>query len=171
MTMTETRFEELSAAYGAALERWPEGERDAARELLAVSPDAQAMHDEARALDAALDGWTVPVPSEALMARILADAADVSASRGAAAEPARPAAAERPGLLARLFGEWGWRPAGAMMACLAIGFVAGLAGAPAPLEQAGPDADEIAAAEAGETLFDIAFFEEEDSDPFGLGLL
>jgi len=165
--MTETRFEELAAAYGADVSRWPNEEQAGARALLETSAQAQTALADAKALDAALDLWDAPQPSDALMARILGDAAEVSLGQAPDAAPAQSAPAKKPGLMSRLFGDWGWRPAGAMAACLAIGFVAGLSGAPAPVGST----NDVGSVENEETLMDMAFFAEDDSDPFGLGLL
>jgi hypothetical protein len=49
-----SRFEELTAAYGADLERWPEELRSEAQALLAVSDRARAALAEARTLDEAI---------------------------------------------------------------------------------------------------------------------
>lgn len=163
--MTETRFEELADAYGADLARWPLEERAGAEALLADSAAARALLDDAKALDATLDLWADPQPSDALMARILGDAAEagLAPAQEAAGPVVKPA---RPGLMQRLFGDWGWRPAGAMAACLAIGVVAGLSGTPAPMDGSYGTADA-----AEETLMDMAFFNEDDDDPFGLEML
>jgi hypothetical protein len=73
--ITEIRFEELAAAYGASVARWPAVAQPSVQALLETSPEARWVLDEAKALDAALDAWEVPQPSQALMARILGDAA------------------------------------------------------------------------------------------------
>jgi len=164
MTMTVDRFDELASAYGAAMFLWPPEEQAAAEALAATSPEAQAVLARERALDAAMDEWEAPVPSEALMAKILGDAAEVSASASVAAEQPR-AAETKPGFLTRFFGDVGWRPAGAMTACLAIGFVAGLSGAPAPI-----DGEEALITEDNAVV--ATFFDDEDeSDPFDLEIL
>ncbi len=54
--MNQYRLQELIEAYGADPARWPADERDAARALLAQSPDALAAQARARRLDEALDG-------------------------------------------------------------------------------------------------------------------
>lgn len=78
--MTEThralgleRFAALAEAYGAAIERWPAAEREAAQ---AMADDASARAILARAcdLDRLLDTYRIPEPSSALAGRILADA-------------------------------------------------------------------------------------------------
>lgn len=165
MTMKIERFDELASAYGAGIFLWPAEEQAAAEALAASSPEAQAVLAREKALDAALNEWEAPAPSEALMARILGDAAEVSASATTAA-PAPRTAPEKPSLLSRLFGEMGWRPAGAMTACLAIGFVAGLSGAPAPL-----DDSDVASASEDNAVIATFFADEDDSDPFNLEML
>lgn len=163
-TMTLDRFDELATAYGAAISLWPAEDQAAAQALAATSPEAQAVLERERALDAALDEWEVPQPSQDLMARILADAAEVSAEATVAAPtPAR--GAEKPGFFSRFFGEMGWRPAGAMTACLAIGFIAGLSGAPAPVET------DVAQAKEDSAVVAAFFSDEDDSDPFDMEIL
>lgn len=166
--MTEARFVELAAAYGATLAHWPDDVRPQAKSLLETSLRARAVLEHERILDDALDAWQVPPPSNALMSRILGDAADVSFGQMPKALSAERTIPEprKPGLMTRLFGDWGWRPAGAMTACLAIGFVAGMSGAPAPIDTT---ADLASAQE--ETLMDLAFFDDEETDLFGLETL
>jgi len=55
--MDRMRLQSLIEAYGADPARWPAGERDDARALLAQTADAAAMRADARRLDAALDGF------------------------------------------------------------------------------------------------------------------
>lgn len=78
--MTEThralsleRFAALAEAYGAAIERWPVGER-AAAQAMANGAAARAILARAQDLDRLLDSYRVPAPSSALAGRILADA-------------------------------------------------------------------------------------------------
>lgn len=129
-TMTDTRLQELLASYGADPARWPAPEREAALALLQASPAARALRDEAAALDAALDRWTVPAPGPALAAQVLAGAP----------RPSR----ERLSWLRRLWHELGgWRLAApAFAASVALGALL-----PAWLEQVEdlPDEDLIAA--------------------------
>jgi hypothetical protein len=61
-------------AYGAEPARWPEAERDGLRALLAASPGAQRVLEDARGLDALLNRAALPVPSPELMADVLATA-------------------------------------------------------------------------------------------------
>lgn len=72
--MDQTRFLYLLDAYGAGLNRWPEGEREAARALLASDTSLQPAWHEAMALD---DLMALPaaVPSYNLRERVIASAA------------------------------------------------------------------------------------------------
>ncbi len=72
--MTLDRLRAVLDAYGAAPERWPDGERDAALALVAASPAARALRDDAARLDALLDDDVVESPSAALASRIVAAA-------------------------------------------------------------------------------------------------
>jgi len=165
MIMTIERFDELASAYGAGIFLWPTEEQAAAEALAKGSPEAQAVLERERALDAALDEWDVPAPSEALMAKILGDAAEVSSTTSAAVETPRQAP-EKPSFFSRFFGEMGLRPAGAMTACLAIGFIAGLSGAPAPV-----DSGSEASAVEDNAVVATFFGDEDESDPFDLEIL
>ena len=166
--MTFERFDELACTYGAAMDLWPTDEQAAAKSLASTSTEAQEALARERALDEAMDAWEAPAPSDALMARILGDAAEVSAAAPVAAAEVHPQATpEKRGLFARLFGDMGWRPAGALAACLAIAVVATQTGqdgspvAPAPLTEA-----ELAQhAEDTEILtafFDDGLFDDEE---------
>ena len=69
--MTPERFHFLVDACGADLRRWPEAERDAARELLATGPSAlRAACAEAMLLDSGLDAYEVVAPDPALIEQI-----------------------------------------------------------------------------------------------------
>ena len=72
--MKAERLHELADAYGADLRRWPASERAFAESLIAADPSLKAVLDEAAALDALLDAAPKPVPSSAMIARILAAA-------------------------------------------------------------------------------------------------
>lgn len=63
-------FEQLLSVHGAKLERWPEEQASAARQLLEVSDAARARWSEARHLEALLDAVPPVEPSSELMARI-----------------------------------------------------------------------------------------------------
>ncbi|MCE4056404.1 hypothetical protein [Pseudomonas sp. Au-Pse12] len=80
--MTPERFAYLADAYGADLQRWPAGEREAAQALLG---DGNALAAEAlrqaRWLDSQLDSYQLAAPGPALAQRIIAAAA--TAPRGA----------------------------------------------------------------------------------------
>jgi hypothetical protein len=89
--MTLTRICELLNAYGASPEHWPSQEREAARRLLAQSPEARRRRDAAAELDAALNLARAPEPSTTLLDDILAAAtAPESAYGPASAPPSRP---------------------------------------------------------------------------------
>lgn len=55
--MNIERFKQIIDSYGSNESVWPIEERDAAREFLASSPDAQAMLRKAGRLDELLDGY------------------------------------------------------------------------------------------------------------------
>ena len=164
--MTLDRFDELASAYGAAIFLWPAEDQAAAEAFVAASPEASAILARERALDEALDEWEAPEPSQALMARILGDAAEVSAAQTAPLADPAPTTADKPGFFARFFGDVGWRPAGAMTACLAIGFAVGLSGTPN-----GTDTDETALAAEDNAVIATFFGDEDESDPFDLEML
>lgn len=58
--VTENRLRVLIETYGAAPERWPAAERDAARALLSRSAAARQILAQAARLDALLDGAEAP---------------------------------------------------------------------------------------------------------------
>lgn len=70
--MNLARLSELLDAYGAAAERWPQSERQAALQLLAESAAAQRLRDNAALLDASLDDFIVAPVNTQLRQRILA---------------------------------------------------------------------------------------------------
>ena len=72
--MTLERLRRLLDAYGARPGSWPEAEREAARELIARSPEARGLCEAAAALDALLEHAPAPEPSPALARRILVTA-------------------------------------------------------------------------------------------------
>ena len=81
--MDVTEFEELIDRLGEDLSRWPEDRRVPAQELLARSPAAQALLEEAITLRRALAAPTVRAPA-GLADRIVAAAAKL---KGDTAEP------------------------------------------------------------------------------------
>ncbi len=73
--MTPERFETLAEAYGGAIARWPEHERDAASQLMLARPEwAGAILEQAGELDAILDSWGPLALGQALREAILAQA-------------------------------------------------------------------------------------------------
>lgn len=73
--MDRERFDQLLAAYGGDLGRWPAEDRTAAAAFAAQDADAAAALKEAAALDRVLDSAREDAPdTSALTARILAQA-------------------------------------------------------------------------------------------------
>lgn len=73
--MTPDRFEALAQAYGGDVVRWPEGEREAAAEVMASRPAwAREVLAPAADLDALLDAFAQPRGSAGLATRIAAGA-------------------------------------------------------------------------------------------------
>lgn len=73
--MTIERFEDLAGAYGGEIARWPEGEREAARALLAAQPERLgAVLAQAADLDRLLDLAPAQRPNAALLGRLIAAA-------------------------------------------------------------------------------------------------
>ena len=75
--MTLERFKQIVEAYGAAPERWPVGERDAAIVFVSQTPAAAEILEQERLLDAALGTVENIIPSAQLSETILSDAANV----------------------------------------------------------------------------------------------
>ncbi|WP_419816357.1 hypothetical protein [Glacieibacterium sp.] len=71
--LTIPRFEELADAYGGVIAHWPEDVRDAALRM-AAQPDAARILAQASALDALLDTWAVPLPSDTLREAVIGGA-------------------------------------------------------------------------------------------------
>ncbi|MGH7003929.1 MAG: hypothetical protein ACREIP_08280 [Alphaproteobacteria bacterium] len=116
------RFETLLDAYGAEPRRWPADRRAWAEALLARSPQAKALRNEAARLDDLIDSAGIdPVPAH-LAGRVLASAP--------AAAPARS-----PGW----FSAW-WKPV-TSLACAAVLGIA-LGGIVSPFEAGTADAAE-----------------------------
>ena len=55
--LSKTRAQEILNAYGADPERWPEDERQSLIQLLAQSPELQALRETGAHLDGLLDEW------------------------------------------------------------------------------------------------------------------
>lgn len=127
--MTEARFIELLAAYGAELSRWPEDERLEAEALLEVAPHRiKDIWESERAFDHLLALEKDGPASISLETKVLAASPDRHAVR-------RPAA---------VFGKWSlpqWATGGTIAASLALGFAVGYAAEPAP---SSPDNSEYA---------------------------
>ena len=79
--MTYERFEHLADAYGGDLRRWPEAEREAARDLMAADPRAAVLLREADGLDALLDAAPRVAASHALRERVIAAAVGAGLGR------------------------------------------------------------------------------------------
>lgn len=70
--MSEIRFAEILAAYGADKSRWPAEERASAESLLRDHPDLLNKYDvDESALDTALASWRMPEVPDALVQRIM----------------------------------------------------------------------------------------------------
>jgi len=88
--LTLKRFVALAASYGADLGRWPEDMRDEADALLAASPEARMLLEEARTLDKALVGPAVWQHGEQEAALVrLRNGVEARIAGGAVPEPAR----------------------------------------------------------------------------------
>lgn len=107
--MDLARLAEILDAYGADPSRWPVSERAAVEALIAGSPEAAAMREDAAALDMLMEISAAPAPSPELMVRVLADN-----------EPSGWLSALWP------FGPV-WQPASAMAAAAVLGIVIGAA--------------------------------------------
>lgn len=172
--MSIEELEDLAAAFGADPSFWPDDRRKGARDLLSGprGAEARAVLAEARRLDAALEDLgraeaLAPLP-EALTARILADAAEISAGRPKApAAPRRAGNAPRAGRswlgeLAAVFG--GWRTAAiSAAACALIGLGAGYATPDAAVAALGYDGTE-----QDQLIADLGWDLEEDESGYGL---
>jgi len=113
--MTSKRVSELIAAYGAAPEKWPVSEREAALVLLGRDAALRAEQQQMAALDTALDRW----PSPTLDLNAVALAAQVSATP-------RPRVAARSSFLR--FPILAWPNAAGLAAAALAGFLVGWSG-------------------------------------------
>lgn len=141
-------FRELTDMFGGRLEAWPDDARAEAGELMRADPAARRILIDAQTLDAVLaaEAAAAPAPSNALMERILADAASVSAE----AAVASPSPASSPSATSSWsIGAWIEAAFGGvgLAAAAAAGLVVGLSSTP---EAAQPD------------VFDDAYFELAD---------
>ena len=108
------QFEYLLNVHGAELSDWPEERREAARMLLAQSPEAQSLLAEAQDLTSALDLYEVSPPDARFEARLL----DLSPSPAASPQKTKR---KRFAFDLRLISS-----AGIAFACAAFGVLAGL---------------------------------------------
>ena len=159
--MTLEELELRAARWGAATEEWPDADRSAAEALLARSAEARDLIAALQAMEAdltfaAADGAT---PSDALTARILADAAEI----GVKPATSVTTQARKTGLAAL----WDrlppvWRPAVACAASALLGVWLGYV-APQDVAEAATamaafePAEEFAALDMEDGEFDIAF--------------
>ncbi len=111
--MTLNEFEDCIGRYGTAIETWPQAVRPSALALLAATPDAARMLDQALRLDRLFTVGACPAPPA--VAAIL--------SRAIVARPSvwrRFSAALGPEL-----GSLSWLHAGGLAACLVVGVIIG----------------------------------------------
>jgi hypothetical protein len=114
-----TRAKEILNAYGAEPKRWPEDERGDLLQLLAQSPELQALRKTASQLDDLLDEWQPEVTRQTAI---------LVGSLPAQTQPKQRWADQ----LAAVFvpGLPGWRQAALAAAPLTLGFIWGLSGEP-----------------------------------------
>ncbi|WP_315705556.1 MULTISPECIES: hypothetical protein [unclassified Bradyrhizobium] len=93
--MDVREFEDLIDRLGEDVSCWPEGQRQIAAELLASSPEARALLEEARALRQALSSPAVRAPA-GLADRIVAAAGRLEAVTPAADEGTVEAVVDAP---------------------------------------------------------------------------
>ncbi|MGJ4944865.1 hypothetical protein ACQR1W_30175 [Bradyrhizobium sp. HKCCYLS1011] len=94
--MDVREFEDLIDRLGEDLSGWPEAQRQAAVELLASSPEANALLEEARTLRQALSAPPVRAPA-GLADRIVAAAGRTKTAAPAEEQPVQAADASHPG--------------------------------------------------------------------------
>ena len=150
--MTDDRLFVLIEAYGAEPGAWPEDERAAAERLLASDPSrfASALED-ARALDLVIEQDAMIEPPAGLAERLLADAPTAPKQRGGILQS-----------LADIIMPNGVRwPAGAALASLVMGLLAGYTtAAAAPADTYQTEAEEVVYSALGYDAFE-AYMDEE----------
>lgn len=159
--MTLERLVEIVEAYGASAARWPLAEREVAQAFVSRDRQARALIDEARHLDSILDASPESIPSEALIARIMA-------ARPRALPETVAGGNTRTGLwraLVQIIWPYGSPafPAGALAASVALGIGLGMA-SPVAVGALGLSSTATASAttsEAGEQLVAFALAENE----------
>jgi hypothetical protein len=139
--MTHDRFVDLIARHGVCLDAWPEADRPTAKTFLATSPEAHAVLDAAVEMEAAfadLRNATAAPPSDALIERVLQDAAEAAPtvdmldladfeSLGDTTGIGDAARSHSPGIFASVVEAMGgWRPVTAVLASAVIGVSIGL---------------------------------------------
>ena len=117
--LSKTRAQEILNAYGADPERWPEDERQSLIQLLAQSPELQALRETGAHLDGLLDEWQpkLSCSTDTLISSL----------------PAQPRRKQNwPDQLAAFFfpGSMAWRQAILAGIPLMLGFIWGLSGEP-----------------------------------------
>lgn len=117
--LSKTRAQEILNAYGADPERWPEDERQSLIQLLAQSPELQALRETGAHLDGLLDEWQpkLSCSTDTLISSL----------------PAQPRRKQNwPDQLAAFFfpGSMAWRQAMLAGIPLMLGFIWGLSGEP-----------------------------------------
>ena len=117
--LSKTRAQEILNAYGADPERWPEDERQSLIQLLAQSPELQALRETGALLDGLLDEWQpkLTCSTDTLISSL----------------PAQPRRKQNwPDQLAAFFfpGSMAWRQAILAGIPLMLGFIWGLSGEP-----------------------------------------
>lgn len=106
--MDRTRAQEIIAAYGADVARWPAAERETAQTMVARDPALRAELAAAAALDADLTIWAMaPVRTDDIAASA---AADVALTRLPAPRRWLPAAAVGGSIAASLLAAVLWLP-------------------------------------------------------------
>lgn len=107
--MNAERFEQLAAAYGGDLKRWPAAEREAAQAFAARDPGvSERLLFEARQIDAALNASSMPEVSPELRARVLQSAPKARRSKADRGLP-----------------WWVWAPGAGLAAACAAGAIFG----------------------------------------------
>ncbi len=111
--MTLTQFEDNISRYGTAIDSWPQTARAAALALLAASPQAARLLEQASRLDRLFMVEACPPPPA------------VAAILSRATAP-RPSAWSRlSAALSLEIGSFSWLQAGGLAACLAVGVIIG----------------------------------------------
>lgn len=163
--MTRERLKMIVGAYGASPDRWPASERQAAEALLAHMPELSAEFETAAELDFWLDAAPAPVPSDALVSRLMA--ARPRPATGVLLEAPAPGKGRLRGLIEAV---WPYGspavPAGFMVASVAFGMLLGvfapsavstltaeITGASAIMESSGTTGEQLVTVALAETVY------------------